>query len=199
MSLIIAVDVDDTVADLLTPWLRRYNERFPDEAVYKTPEDVGSWNLVDAMPEHHRDPFWAMLDPSIYNRDEVQPIPGALEAVQRLRTMGRVVFVTSCVGFTASVNAKFHWLVRHGFLPDAKRHGGQQDFVPMIDKSLIKANFLIDDGPHNIQRFQGGLREDGRAGILIEHPHNWSQRSGMFTVPHISVAADEIQRYLEGL
>lgn len=194
MSLVIAVDVDDVVGDLLTPWIARYNERFVD-AVYKTPDDIDRWNLTDLMPKHHVELFWNMLEPSIYRRDEVLPFEGALDGVNELRKLGRVVFATSCVNFTSLVQAKFDWLVRHKFLPNADKHGGQRDYIPVIDKSLVAADFLIDDGPHNCHDFVE--RYLGRDALLVKRPHNRNNRQGLVTVSGVGEAEELIRKYLE--
>lgn len=158
-KLTIAVDVDDVCADLLTEWLRRYNRDHGDNL---TPEDVDGWDLAPQVKTECGKLIYRYLhDDDLYL--DIKPHPHALAAVELMRRAGhRVLFVTSCV--VGSVDAKVHWLMDHGFLP----HGNmQRDFIAASDKSLIRADYLIDDHVGNLE----GLSERTR-GILIERPHN---------------------------
>ena len=58
-----------------------------------------------------------------------------------------------------SFTAKYNWLGRHfPFIPPSH-------IVFCGDKSILRADFLIDDNPRQLRRFQG-------QGILFEAPHN---------------------------
>lgn len=163
MKLTIAVDVDEVCADLLGEWLRRINRDFQyvnDYVVER--EHVTEWDMSGHVPEGEN-AYSYLQDADLY--DCVQPIPGALQAVEALRAAGhRVIFVTSCT--QKQYDAKERWLVRHGFLPEAYTH---KDLVLTSDKSLIRADVLIDDGPHNLEAFTGAT---AGLGICIDKPHN---------------------------
>lgn len=152
----ILVDVDEVVADLLGVWLHRYNVRYSDTLAR---EDIVEWDLtLFVKPECGSNIFSFLGDYAIY--DDVSPIAGALRGVKQLRKLGRVVFVSSAN--TATMAAKVHWLERWGLLEDDPRHS---DLVYAHDKSLVRGDLLIDDGPHNVGAFSGDT-------ILFDQYHN---------------------------
>lgn len=156
-SPIIAVDVDDVVADLISEWLRRYNSKYDD---HLTPENIHSWEVDEYVkPECGPKVFDLLRAPGFYGH--VKPFEGALEAVENLRKLGRVVFLTSCVPKT--MDMKLAWLQEHGFLP--KGNKGAQDFIACRDKYLVNADVLIDDRILNVEEFKGHA-------LLIKRPHN---------------------------
>jgi 5'-nucleotidase len=70
------------------------------------------------------------------------------------------VFVTA--GVLGNLDQKLAWLHNHKLLSDGRHMKG---VIFAYDKDLIRAQALIDDGPHNIQNF-GGL------GIVWDAPYN---------------------------
>jgi 5'-nucleotidase len=150
----IIVDIDDTIADLLTVWLSRYNADYHDTL---TRDDVTAWDMTKFVkPECGVKIYDYLKDEHIY--DEVEPIPGALMGVTRLRGMGHhILFVTANIH-----REKWEWLKRHGFLP---KTWTSQDYICCYDKHLIKADAIIDDKPETIDRFPG-------LAILFDRPHN---------------------------
>lgn len=95
-------------------------------------------------------------DPALY--DNMPSIPGALDGVNQLRAAGhRVVFAT--VSPNGSAGRKLRWLVDHGFLAWQPQPGEapttHPDYIEIKDKSLLRGDMLIDDGPHNIAAFRG--------------------------------------------
>lgn len=159
MSKIIGVDVDGTVADLITEWLHQYNKDYDDNI---TKEDIHSWEIDEYVKDRcGKNIFSYLHNPSLYN--EVSPITGALEGVKELRSMGhRVVFCTSANKFMAG--RKLQWLSDHGFLPKCNI---SPDYVEMNDKGLLRVDVLIDDHIKNLEKFSG-------VKVLYRQPHNHS-------------------------
>lgn len=171
VKLTIAVDVDDTIADLLGAWINAYNKGENESVV---PEDIFDWDLNKALRELMRqrlvrtapdasgtdieravnslyvpDRIYTYLTPELY--DHVLPIRGARGAVEKMRSAGhRVVFATSSTG--ASMPAKLHWLERWGFLTPQRF---QPDYITVSDKALVRADVLIDDRVKNVTEFPG--------------------------------------------
>jgi len=158
----IAVDVDEVCADLLSEWLRRYNSRtnrFHEQRLL--PEQITDWDLRQFVPKEDQSMIYSILhDEGLY--DSIQPIEGARDAVWLLREQGfRVIFVTACVPGTTE--AKRRWLNAWGFF--AKGGLSDKDFCPVTDKSLIRADYLVDDRYENVRDFEG-------QGILVNRAHN---------------------------
>jgi 5'-nucleotidase len=151
---IIALDVDEVLADLYTAWLNRYNAAYSDDLC---PCDMDGWDMVSQVKPECGERIYDFLTPDIY--DEVKPFHGALETVTKLREQGRVIFVTA-----GNPEAKLQWLRKHGFLPQGHLTG-DKDYFACKDKSLIRADVLFDDYNVNVNTFPGWA-------FLVTHFHN---------------------------
>lgn len=158
-SIVIAVDIDGTVADLYTELFRMYNEDFNDNITYREAMggyDSKTWKLKPECTDIES----YFERPHLY--DNVQPMQGALEGIKYLRELGyRIVFNSTC--FINRSDDKLKWLVRETFLKDTKRLF--KDWMVVSDKSLINAHIMIDDRPENIYKFKG-------IGIIFDQPYN---------------------------
>lgn len=156
--MIIAVDVDGVCADLHAEWLKRYNAEFHDDL---TVERIRQWDMVPAVkPECGKQIYKYLNQSDLY--EHVPVIDGAKAGVDELRDLGwRVVFVTSCTKGMA--DQKWEWLERHHFLAPTK--GQSPDLIIAHDKSLIRADALLDD-------YDGNLGPWMRRGILLDAPYN---------------------------
>jgi 5'(3')-deoxyribonucleotidase len=150
----IAIDVDDVCADLNTEWLRRYNKDFNDDL---TKDKITEWDISSFVkPECGKYIFEYLDDLSLYNY--VLPIPDALNGINALKIMGhRIIFVTTPT--IKSVGRKFLWLLDNLFIFDMK------DYLEVTDKSLVRADMIIDDRYENVKKFNG-------SGILFTKPWN---------------------------
>ena len=94
--------------------------------------------------------------------DDVKPIDGALETINKLKKFGfRIVYPTCTPLETPHV--KFRWLEKYGFTQDIN------DYVELTDKSLIRADVLVDDRPKNLDTFEGKK-------VLFSQPWNESEK-----------------------
>lgn len=152
-DIIAIVDVDDVTAELMGKWLEVYNKEYED-SVEKS--QITDWAVHEFVKPLCGRKFYNYLTKKLYN--DISPIEGALDGINKLRQYAHVVFVTSFIPKTAG--AKYEWLLHHGFLDNSK------DYVETYSKGLIKADILIDDGWHNIQSFKGHLP------ILYNQPWN---------------------------
>ena len=151
--MIIALDVDGVLADLGTEWLRRYNLDYGDTL---TNNDITEWGIHKFVKCGVKI-YEYIEDPTLY--DSVLPIENSLVAVSQMKQYARVVFVTSST--VGAFGAKYGWLRCHGFLDN------DRDYIECRDKSLVKANLLIDDYLENIKAFRG-------ASYLFSQPWNKS-------------------------
>ncbi len=164
--MIIAIDIDSTLADLTTEWLRCYNQDYGD---HLSTGDLKAWSIHTIVkPECGEKIYDYLKDRTFY--EPVQPYPGTLEVVRWLRERGhRVIFVTSTP--PEGAGCKLFWLRKHGFLPEGHV---APDYYECYDKSLIRADLLIDDGYHNVEKFPG-------SSILFTQPWNeiyeWKHRA----------------------
>lgn len=152
MEKIILIDVDDVTCDLLTEWLRRYNEKYEDSL---TKEDIKTWDMTKYV-KCGKDIYDFLRDVDLY--ECVTLMPGIFEAVIQLKSLGfRVIFASSGLHI-----GKQDFLFRHKLIDHPR------DFITISDKYLIDSVFLIDDGVHNIQAYN----EKRGIGILFDAVHN---------------------------
>ncbi|MBU5361505.1 5'-3'-deoxyribonucleotidase [Enterococcus raffinosus] len=150
----IAIDMDEVIADFTAKLLRLYNEKY--EASY-TKADLEGINLRDVRPEH-AEAIRAMIREEDYFSD-LPVIEGAQEALKKLSEKHELFITTAAMDFPTSFNAKYEWLQEHfPFIPDTH-------YVFCGDKSIISADYLIDDHSRHLKSFKG-------QGILFAAHHN---------------------------
>src|SRR5258706_7253013 len=142
MQEIIACDIDDVLADLMSVWLTKYNLEFSDSL---SESDIKTWN-ISPYTKIGLQMFDYLKDPSIY--DKVQPVENSLWGIEKLRLLDyRIIFVTA---FNAGLaGRKYQWLKEYNF--DVKR----EDYFECVDKSLIASQYLIDDKIENVENAYG--------------------------------------------
>jgi 5'(3')-deoxyribonucleotidase len=149
----IAVDMDEVVADVLPKFLtlfEQHNGWLPKEADYhgkKLYTLPGGENLRKALYEKG---FFA----------DLPLLPGAQAGIQHLLNEGHeIFFVTAAQEFRNSLEDKYDWLLQ--YFPNIS----WKNFVFCGDKSIISADYLIDDHTFNLLTFKG-------KGLLFTAPHN---------------------------
>jgi 5'(3')-deoxyribonucleotidase len=151
----ICVDMDEVMADTLSEHLRRYNEAF-DEAI--TPEDLSGKGLWDYAPEDRRKQLRDFLDAEDFFED-LPLMPGAQQVLGQLSERFELFIATQAMTVPNSLGPKYRWLQRHfSFIPPTH-------YVFCGNKSILLADYLIDDLPRNLERFRG-------IGLLYTAPHN---------------------------
>ena len=151
----LCVDMDDVMADTLGEYLRRYNQIF-DEAV--TPEDLVGIALWEVAPPDRQKLLYEIFQAEDFFED-LAVIPGAQQVLESLSARFEIFIATQAMAVPNSLGPKFRWLQRHfPFIPPTH-------YVFCGDKSILRADYLIDDQPKNILRFEG-------QGLLYSAPHN---------------------------
>ena len=151
----ICIDMDEVMADAVAEHLRRYNEDFDENL---TPADLhGKW-LWDVVSRDRHDALEAYLRSADFFA-VLSVMPEAQRVVRALGERYEVFIATAAMEVPTSFNAKYDWLGRH-FPFIAPSH-----IVFCGDKSILRADFLIDDNPRQLRRFGG-------EGILFSSPHN---------------------------
>lgn len=151
----IAVDMDEVMADTVLEHLNRYNREFG-ETVRK--EDLrGKW-LWQVVPSDRHDRLAAFLDDPDFFAD-LPLMPDAVRVLERLSQEHEVFIASAAMEVPRSFQAKFTWLQRH-FPFIAPSH-----YVFCGTKSVIRADFLVDDNPRQLRAFSG-------QGLLYSAMHN---------------------------
>lgn len=151
----IAVDMDEVLADALGKLIRLYNAEFSENL---TVEDMwGHW-MVNVLPAERQDRLMAYLQEKDFFED-LEVMPDSQRVLERLSGRYEIFVATAAMEFPNSFGPKFRWLERHfPFLSPTR-------FVFCGDKSILHADYLIDDMPRHFQRFAG-------QGVLFTAAHN---------------------------
>lgn len=134
---IIAVDVDLTVVDSLTPWFK-WLRQYSDEPVWNRDN---SYDLAPEMRAILDRAGYVNVDPLDFWRQNnlyhhMTPIEGCVDALRAAYKRGcEIVFVSSC--FAEHTNSKA-WMIKRHF-PFAS------GFIATHDKHFVGYDMLIDD------------------------------------------------------
>jgi len=151
----ICVDMDEVMADTLAEHLRRYNQAFDEDV---TPEDLVGKGLWEVAPADRQKELRAFLDAEDFF-EVLDVIPGSQEVLEELAKRFEIFIATQAMTVPNSLGPKYRWLQRHfAFIPAT-------NYVFCGNKSILRADYLIDDLPRNLDRFTG-------QGLLYTAPHN---------------------------
>ncbi len=176
----ILVDMDDTIEQLLKPWLAALNKKYGRSVAY---DDIRSWNLLEAYPGLTLEQLYGVTMEKGFWKT-VRPIPGAPEGLKKLVDEGHDVYIVTATPYE-SVREKledvlFRWFP---FLTWKK-------VIIAANKQLIRGDVLIDDGVHNLEN--GDFIR-----ILMTAPHNRdydAEANGMIRVHGWEEIVDVIER-----
>jgi 5'(3')-deoxyribonucleotidase len=156
----VCVDMDEVMADTLSEHLRRYNQEF-DEAL--TVEDLAGKGIWEVAPVDRQKQVRAFLDAEDFFED-LPLMPDSQQVLSDLSDRFEIFIATQAMTVPNSLGPKYRWLQRH-FPFISPTH-----YVFCGNKSILRADFLIDDLPRNLLRFEG-------QGLLFTAPHNLEETS----------------------
>ena len=149
----IAIDMDGVIADHLSKHLELYNRDYQDQLTF-----------ADLQGKKLREVAKCGIEVQNYYRDlaffrDLVVMEGSQEVIQQLQKNYEVFITTAAMEFPSSFQAKYAWLMEHfDFIPKG-------NIVFCGNKSIIQADYLIDDNSYNFKNFKG-------KGILYTAPHN---------------------------
>ncbi len=151
----IAIDMDEVIADTLGHYLERYNSELGRNL---TREALLGKRVMEVAPPEDVPHIMKYFQTAEFF-SKIGVMPGAQEAVRDLTGQYEVFIATAAMEVPVSFAPKYEWLKEHfPFLPSSH-------FVFCGDKSIINADYLIDDSVKHFGRFRG-------EGILFTAPHN---------------------------
>ena len=156
----IGIDMDDVLNTLVDEWiLNIYNKEYGDTLTIK---DVNDWDVTKYVkPECGSKIYDILLRPDFFEHLPVKLY--AQEVTKRLSEQYDLYVVTAYSPKTV-VN-KVNWLAKH--FP----HINTKHIIFCNAKGLIKTDYLIDDGPHNILDYHNN---GGTNPIVFDRPWNHS-------------------------
>lgn len=151
----ICVDMDEVMADTLAEHLRSYNQAFDEDV---TTEDLAGKGLWEIAPLDRQAQLRAFLDAEDFF-EVLDVIPDSQRVLEDLSVRFEIFIATQAMVVPNSLGPKYRWLQRHfSFIPSTH-------YVFCGTKSILRADYLIDDQPRNFIRFEG-------TGLLYSAPHN---------------------------
>lgn len=147
--------MDEVIADALGKLIRLY------QAEYDLPVDhekLEGHYLEEIIHPEHRSSIRRYLFAKDFFED-LEVMPDSQEVVREMHQQYEIFIVTAAMEFPDSLGPKYRWLQQHfPFLP-------WSHFVFCGDKSIVNADYLIDDHVKNLINFSGEP-------ILFSSPHN---------------------------
>ena len=157
----ILVDLDNTGVDLVSEWIRVFNERHGTNLQLG---DITDWDVSKFVDPGKRQDLWDILElPGLYRG--LKPYPGFVEALKTLYYDGIYeIIIATATQVPQAAKEKMEWIFDH--LPFL----GQKNVVITHKKHMLRADAMVDDGPHNIIDFKNA---NPRAlTVCIGYPYN---------------------------
>ncbi|CAN7575757.1 hypothetical protein LJR255_004134 [Pararhizobium sp. LjRoot255] len=165
----LAVDMDEVIADANAHHAAWYVETYG----YRwSADDIASNSLRKLVaPEHDQAMEELLHQGGVFGVYDV--MPGSQAALSKLMEKFDVFITTAAMEYPASCAPKFAWLQKHfPFIPAL-------NIVFCGDKSILAADFLIDDNVRHFARFQGkGILFSAPHNLTVDYPHrvaNWEE------------------------
>ena len=158
----ILVDMDGVISDFDGEFLKRWRERHPGKLYYPL-EERTTFYVKDQYPEELK-PLVVeiLLEPGFFRG--MMPVEGAREALTKMAELGWDVFICSSPlsGYRNSTLEKYEWVDR-ALGPDWVRR-----IILTKDKTLVKADLLIDDKPE----ITGVENSPSWEHVIYDRPYN---------------------------
>jgi 5'-nucleotidase len=154
----IAIDMDEVIADANHRFFEWYKRDFN---LMLSEKQMRGRHFKEIVPEAHREKV--MQYPHTEGFFKNLPVMADSQQVISDLSMKYEIFITSAaMEFKNSLVHKYEWLHEHFPFITWK------NIVFCGDKSIINADFLIDDHVHHFKHFRG-------QGILFSSPHNLNE------------------------
>lgn len=136
----ILVDMDDTIENLSEIWVSYLNEKY---GLSVNLDDVNDWNMAKFFPDIKPSAVYeALNDRELW--EKVTPLPGAQDALLKLKEDGHEVYIVTSSYFT-TVEAKVLEVLEKYFPFIPWNH-----VIICSNKQMIRGDVMIDDAPHNL-------------------------------------------------
>lgn len=136
--------------------------------VNMTLADITQWDLFSLMGDKGREAKRCLKDPNWWS--EIQPMPGAQRAIERIRENYHVVAITapwlSCIGWG---EARRFWLDLHFDIEP-------RDVIIASQKELVRGALFIDDKPETVKAWH--LANPNSNAFLFDAAYNQNCGAG---------------------
>ena len=147
--------MDEVIADTLMKFLDVCNTQL---GLPVNKSDLTGRNVWDVIGKEHFPAMKGYISEEDFFAD-LDVMPDSQEVIRQLMERHEVFISSAAMEVPTSFSAKFEWLKAHfSFIPPSH-------IVFCGDKSILNADYLIDDNARHFERFRG-------EGILYSAPHN---------------------------
>jgi 5'(3')-deoxyribonucleotidase len=147
--------MDEVMADALAEHLLRYNRDHNENITMADLQGKWLWDVVSS--DRHQTLEGYLRSEDFF--ESLTVMPESQRVMRRLQMNYDVFIATAAMEVPTSFHQKFRWLAKHfPFIPSSH-------IVYCGDKSILNADFLIDDNPRQLKRFKG-------TGVIFTSPHN---------------------------
>lgn len=151
---ILLIDQDDVLAEYIKGVTEAFNNKHKTNF---TVDDCVCWDLECVFGKEILD---IMHEPDLFR--SLTPVPHAIEVFERLYRSGLFEMYIVTAAHPSTVEAKCQWLTEYmPFFPHNR-------VIVCSAKYMVKGDFLLDDGMHNITAFD----ECGGTAVIFNKPHN---------------------------
>lgn len=163
----IAIDMDEVIADFYSNDLKVYNELYETEL---TISDLNGQYVSEFYPETDKIMRYIRNTKGFFK--DLPVIENAQQVISELMQEHEIFITTAAMDFPNSFDDKFYWLQNH--FPAIQK----ENIVFCGNKSIIHADYLIDDNIGHFRNFSGtGLLFTAHHNKKIDHPirmENWN-------------------------
>ncbi|MDQ0246385.1 5'(3')-deoxyribonucleotidase [Bacillus fengqiuensis] len=150
------IDMDSVICDLMSEWHERYNRDYGDNL---TIDKLKCWNSEKYVRSECGMKIYDYLkEPGLFL--ELNPLPNAIEVLERLHNKYDILIVTSSV--STAFAEKEMWVEK--YLPFI----GKYNLIFSHRKNMIVGDLLFDDAPHNLMEFSS----TGRVAVAMDYSYN---------------------------
>lgn len=177
----ILIDMDDVLVNLHEAWIYALNKSY---GLNVSTEDITDWDMTSYFSTLTMEQIFSPLSDGDFWYS-VKPKDGAVKYVKRLKDDGYQVYVCTTSYYKTLKEKMDGALFRYfDYLTWA-------DVIVTSNKQMIDADFLIDDGKHNL--VSGKYK-----GILMDMPHNRKFDEKKYGIVRVH-NWEEIYKYIEGV
>lgn len=148
----IAVDMDEVIADVQPKFLDIYEREYGRRL---SKEDYWGQKIYQVEDAHRIRNF--LFEKGFFA--DLPVMQGSQEVLRELQEHFEIFITSAAMEFRTSLEDKYDWMERHFPFIHWK------NIVFCGDKSIINADYMVDDHPHNLRAFTG-------KGVLFTASHN---------------------------
>lgn len=161
---VLLIDQDDVLAEYIKGVTLAFNDKYNTSFEVDT---CNSWNLRSVFGDEIET---VMHEPKLF--ENLEPAKDAISIFERLYRSELFDMYIVTAARPECVAAKYKWIQKHlPFFP-------LERFIVCSCKYMIKGDYLLDDGMHNIEEFA----KSGGVPIVYSRPHNLSQGKEYYRV-----------------